>query len=127
MADITVLRTAVHRLMSVPVKDLPPIAACLATSLVNCRSILSTALNAKGSATDTEAFLLVQKLKTRITSLLQDRTVEGRWTAVILVKAAVEAGQWEILHSCANWVRNLLTILGVRNGISRDYLRPFLL
>lgn len=118
MTDLTVLRSVAHRLMSVPVKELPPVAAYLASSIIECRSILSSALNAKGSATDTESFLLVQKLKTRITSLLQDRTVEGRWTAVVLVKAAVEAGQWEILHSSANWVRNLLSILGVRIGTS---------
>ncbi|KAF7597365.1 hypothetical protein BBP40_006306 [Aspergillus hancockii] len=48
---------------------------------------------------------------TRLASLLQDRSPEGRWTAVVLVKAVMEAGQWEILRGCEPLVRGLIAIL----------------
>lgn len=107
------LRAAVHRLTATPVEELPPMAAYLASTLGESGAILSAPENQKRGAGASDTALLVTKLKTRITSLLQDKTIEGRWTAVILVKSAVEAGQWEILRGCEPWVRALLTILGV--------------
>ncbi|PGH23391.1 hypothetical protein AJ80_02501 [Polytolypa hystricis UAMH7299] len=110
MSSQTILRAATHRLTATPVNELPPIAAYLAASISDCGSILSAPLSQKKASQEADT-LLVLKLKARITSLLQDKTVEGRWTAVILVKATIEAGQWEILRGCEPWVHSLLTIL----------------
>ncbi|KAL1954665.1 hypothetical protein VTO42DRAFT_817 [Malbranchea cinnamomea] len=112
MASTTCLRAAVHQLSITPTKELPFIASYVASTLSDCGAILSAPDNQKPSPGGNEVPLLVQKLKTRITSLLQDRSPEGRWTAVILVKSVVEAGQWEILRGCEPWVRGLLGILG---------------
>lgn len=62
---------------------------------------------------ETEAAIQVHKLKTRLNSLLQDRKYECRWTAVVLVKAYVEAGQWEALRGCEPLVRSMIGILKV--------------
>lgn len=113
MASTTSLRAVTHRLTTTPVKELPKIAPHLATSLGDCGQILSAPQSQKGAKSGSEAALLVHKLKTRISSLLQDQSVEGRWTGVILVKAAVEVGQWELLRSCEPWVRSLVSILNV--------------
>lgn len=113
MASTMCLRAAVQQLCNTPTQELPFIATYLASTLSDCGAVLSAPENQKASAGGNDDSLLVQKLKSRITSLLQDRTVEGRWTAVILVKSIVEAGQWEILRGCENWVRGLLAIIGV--------------
>lgn len=113
MASTMCLRAAVHQLTSTPTKDLPFLASYLASALGDCGAVLSAPDNRKGSSGDQDASVLIQKLKARITSLLQDKTVEGRWTAIVLVKSIVEAGQWEILRGCEPWVRGLLGILSV--------------
>lgn len=111
MASSTSLRTITNRLTTTPVNELPYVAAFLASALSDCSEF-----NAQSDAkkkTDSNDGLQVNKLKARLTSLLQDRTVEGRWTAVVLIKALLEAGRWEILRDCGPWVRGLLAILSV--------------
>lgn len=103
-----------HRLTNVPVKQLPHLASCLASSISNCGELLSTPQSQKLGKTDSDNAVQIHKLITRLGSLLQDRTYEGRWTAVVLVKALVEAGQWEILRSSEPFVRGLISILAVR-------------
>ncbi|KAB8270229.1 rRNA processing/ribosome biogenesis-domain-containing protein [Aspergillus minisclerotigenes] len=111
MASMSMSLHAVnHRLTNIPVKQLPPIASCLATSLSNCGELLSAPQNQK-SKSESDNAVQVHKLMTRLASLLQDRSPEGRWTAVVLVKAVVEAGQWEILRGCEPLVRGLIAIL----------------
>lgn len=110
----TTLRAVNHRLTTTPVEQLPAIASFLATSLTDCAELLSTPQNQKAAKSDSDQTVQIHKLKTRLASLLQDRTIEGRWTAVVLVKATVEAGQWEILRSYEPIVRNLIGILAVR-------------
>ena len=113
MGSIVCLRAAVHQLTNTPTKDLPFLASYLASAIGDCAAVLSVSDNGKTSGGDQDASVLVQKLKARITSLLQDRTVEGRWTATVLVKSIIEAGQWEILRACEPWVRGLMGILNV--------------
>ena len=107
------LRAVNHRLTGTPVQDLPPIASFLATSLADCAELLSAPQGSKNAKSGSENDAQIHKLKTRLASLLQDRSVEGRWTAVVLVKAAVEAGRWEILRGCEPLVRSMIGILGV--------------
>ncbi|PYI29446.1 hypothetical protein BP00DRAFT_488115 [Aspergillus indologenus CBS 114.80] len=106
-----------HRLTNIPVKQLPPLASCLAASLSNCGELLSTPQSQK-SKSDSDNAVQVHKLMTRLASLLQDRSVEGRWTAVVLVKALVEAGQWEVLRGCEPFVRGLIGILNKPDPVS---------
>ncbi|EDN05406.1 predicted protein [Histoplasma mississippiense (nom. inval.)] len=113
MAAPICIRAATHRLLTTPVKELPSIATYVATAVADCGSILSVPQSQKKASRESDNALLVQKLKTRITNLLGDQSVEGRWTGVILVKAMIEAGQWEILRGCEAWVRGLLGILGL--------------
>ncbi|KAJ5833725.1 hypothetical protein N7474_002036 [Penicillium riverlandense] len=114
----TTLRAVTHRLTTTPVEQLPPIASFLATSLSDCAELLSAPQTQKPGKSDSDHAVQVHKLKTRLASLLQDRSVEGRWTAVVLVKAAVEAGQWEILRGYEPIVRNLVGILAKPDPIS---------
>ncbi|KAJ5689132.1 hypothetical protein N7462_003524 [Penicillium macrosclerotiorum] len=114
----TTLRAVTHRLTTTPVDQLPSIASFLATSLSDCAELLSAPLNQKPGKSDSDHAVQIHKLKTRLASLLQDRSVEGRWTAVILVKAAVEAGQWEILRGYEPIVRSLVGILAKPDPVS---------
>lgn len=124
MAAPICIRAATHRLLTTPVKELPSIATYVATAVADCGSILSVPQSQKKASRESDNALLVQKLKTRITNLLGDQSVEGRWTGVILVKAMIEAGQWEILRGCEAWVRGLLGILGVRFILFIWFLLP---
>ncbi|KAJ5099787.1 hypothetical protein N7532_006788 [Penicillium argentinense] len=114
----TTLRAVTHRLTTTPVEQLPSIASFLATSLNDCAELLSAPQNQKPGKTDSDNAVQIHKLKTRLASLLQDRSVEGRWTAVVLVKATVEAGQWEILRGYEPIVRSLIGILAKPDPIS---------
>ncbi|OJJ48871.1 hypothetical protein ASPZODRAFT_149858 [Penicilliopsis zonata CBS 506.65] len=118
MAATTTLRAITHRLTTTPVHELPQITSFLASSISDCGELFSTPPGQKGPKGDSDNAAQIQKLKTRLTSLSLDRTVEGRWTAVVLVKAAVEAGQWEFLRGCEPLVRNLISILGKPDPVS---------
>ncbi|KAL2010423.1 hypothetical protein VTN00DRAFT_6230 [Thermoascus crustaceus] len=122
MASSTTLRAVTHRLTTTPVNQLPQIALFLATSLSDCAELLSAPQTQKNGKSDSDNAVQVHKLKSRLVSLLQDRSFEGRWTAVVLVKATVEAGQWEILRGCEPLVRGLLAILGKPDPVSTKKL-----
>ncbi|KAL4807789.1 rRNA processing/ribosome biogenesis-domain-containing protein [Aspergillus unguis] len=112
MAQLSmILRAVNHRLTSLPVQKLPAIAASLAASISECGELLSAPQSQKAGKTDSDHGVQVHKLVTRLSSLLQDRSFEGRWAAVVLVKAVVEAGQWEILRGSEPFVRGLMSIL----------------
>ncbi|KAH1499038.1 hypothetical protein KXV92_006544 [Aspergillus fumigatus] len=114
----TTLRAVTHRLTTTPVDQLPQIASFLATSLTDCGELLSATQNQKSGKSESDNAVQIHKLKTRLASLLQDRSFEGRWTAVVLVKATVEAGQWEVLRGCEPLVRSLVAILAKPDPIS---------
>lgn len=65
----------------------------------------------KADASDSS--VLVHKLKTQVSTLLMGRSAEGRFASVILIKAIVDVGGWEVLRGAEPWVRGLLSILGV--------------
>ncbi|KAF4151216.1 hypothetical protein CNMCM6069_004323 [Aspergillus lentulus] len=114
----TTLRAVTHRLTTTPVDQLPQIASFLATSLSDCGELLSATQNQKSGKSESDNAVQIHKLKTRLASLLQDRSFEGRWTAVVLVKATVEAGQWEVLRGCESLVRSLVAVLAKSDPIS---------
>lgn len=107
-ASVGQLRALAFRLSATPSKQLPGVAAQIAGSIWNCRDLLSTPSDAKQA---NDASTTVHRFKTQLSTLLQDRSIEGRWAAVVLVKATIEAGGPEVLAKCNPWVRNLLGIL----------------
>lgn len=62
----------------------------------------------------------VHKLKTQINTLLTGKSNNGRFTAVVLIKAIVDVGGWECLRLSEPWVRGLLSIIQVRPFILTD-------
>lgn len=105
---VSLLRAASYRISSAAPNDLPRLVAHLATSLVSCKQLLSSP---EASNKDSDAAVVLHRFNTQISSLLQDRTVQGRWAAIVLVKAVIEAGGWETLRKSNAWVRPLLAIL----------------
>ncbi|KAK5713141.1 hypothetical protein LTR15_011503 [Elasticomyces elasticus] len=103
------LRAITYRLSTTSSKQLPQVAAQLSGHLWACKDLISSpAVSAKQG---NEATIAVSRFKTYLSTLLQDRTIEGRWAAVVLVKAAIEAGGAEVLSKSNAWVRSLLAIL----------------
>ncbi|KAK5741203.1 hypothetical protein LTR17_004143 [Elasticomyces elasticus] len=107
--SMATLRAITYRLSTTPSKQLPQVAAQLSGYLWACKDLISSpAVSAKQG---NEATIAVSRFKTYLSTLLQDRTIEGRWAAVVLVKAAIEAGGAEVLSKSNAWVRSLLAIL----------------
>ncbi|TKA67844.1 hypothetical protein B0A55_09126 [Friedmanniomyces simplex] len=103
------LRAITYRLSSTPPKQLPHVAAQLACNLWASKDLISSppAPTKQGN----EGSVTVNRFRTYLSTLLQDRTVEGRWAGVVLVKATIEAGGVEVLSKSNAWVRSLLGIL----------------
>ena len=112
----TLLRVVTQRLSNTPPTHLAHVAPILAGDISKCRESLSVpqigTLN-KGSP---DNVILIHKLKTQLSALLQERTPDARYAAVILIKATVEAGKYEILQGTAPWIKGLVNILGVRSS-----------
>ncbi|KAF2092566.1 hypothetical protein NA57DRAFT_22798, partial [Rhizodiscina lignyota] len=108
--EAVALRAVTYRLTTTPTQHLPNITPHLSAQLERCKSVLSTP-GTPGSKDRAETSTLFHKLNTRISSLLQDRSIEGRWTGVVMAKSAVELGGYEAVQGSARWTRSLLTIL----------------
>lgn len=104
------LRAVTFRVSSTPTKQLPHLTPWIVNTLVESKSLLASA--AAGKAKDSAHGVLVHKLKTQISTLLNDKSPEGRWVAVVLIKTTVDLGGWEVLQGSGPWVRGLLGILG---------------
>ena len=102
------LRLVTQRLSSTPSWQLPHIAPFLARTIGESGLLLS----AQGTKSNPDAAVLVHKLKTQISALFQDNSAQARWTALILVKATVAAGGFEVLQGTGPWVRSIITVLG---------------
>lgn len=109
-SELATLRALTYRISSTPTAQLPQHVPAIAASLANCRSILS-APQAAVTKSSSETSVAVHKYRTLLSTLLQDRTVQGRWSATILIKATIEIGGWETLQKSLPWVRGLLGIL----------------
>ena len=108
------LRAVTQRLSSTPAKQLPHVARYLASTVLQSGEAFATTTKKAGQAvTVPEYTVTIHKLKTQISALLQDKSPEARYAAVILVKAAVGAGGWNVLQGAGPWVRGLIGILGV--------------
>ena len=111
------LRVLCFHLSRTPVADLPRLTPTLLRQVQQCRSPLS---NSSGTSAKTDAsasVVLVHKLKVQLTTLLNGKSPEGRFAAVVLIKGVVEVGGWEILQNSEPWIRSILSILGVSSII----------
>ena len=109
-SQLSRLRTINFRLSNTPTVRLPHYVPQICQLLIGSKTLL-TAGDGSTSKSSSEHAVLVHWFKTRLSSLLQDRSVEGRWAAIVLVKATVEVGGWEMLRDCGAWVRALIAIL----------------
>lgn len=107
------LRVLCFQLSSMAVSDLPRLTPTLLSYVLRCQVPLSMPAVAAGKAEASASAVLVHKLKTQLSTLLNGKSTEGRFVAVVLVKAVIEVGGWEVLNGSEAWVRGLLSILGV--------------
>ncbi|KAG9688302.1 hypothetical protein KCU95_g10394, partial [Aureobasidium melanogenum] len=107
--SVSLLRAASFRISNASKAELHQVAALTAQSLLSCRDIFTQPDLANQK--DSDAALALHRFNTQITSLLGDRHVEGRWAAIVLIKATIEAGGWETLKKSIAWVRGLLILL----------------
>lgn len=114
------LRLLCHQLSSTPCAQLPNITPNLLRNVLRCRDPLSSGGNPSAMSDTSERSVLVHKLKTQISTLLNGKGTEGRFTAVVLIKAIVAVGGWEVLRGVESWVRGLLSVLGVSDPVSLE-------
>ena len=107
------LRVVTQRLSSTPSQQLPHISPYLAAIIAQHGKTLATPMKEGQTLGETESAVIVHKLKTQLSALLQDKTPEARYAAVILIKTTVEIGDWNILQGVGVWVRDLIGIFGV--------------
>lgn len=109
-AELATLRALSFRISSTATAQLPQHVPAIAASLSTCRTLLSST-QTSNAKTSSEASVAVHKYRTLLSTLLQDRTIQGRWSAIVLIKATIEVGGWETLQKSLPWVRGLLGIL----------------
>ena len=109
----TPLRVITQRLTSTPIWQLPHIVPYLITTISESGKEFLTTENQSQAGDGGDYAVLVHKYKTQISALLQERSAQGRWAAIVLIKVTVGIGGWEILQGTEGWVRGLLGILGV--------------
>ncbi|TVY12803.1 Pre-rRNA-processing protein rix1 [Lachnellula arida] len=115
------LRFLCAQLSSTPPTDLPRLTPSLLRNVLRCRAPLSSATGNAAKADASASSVLVHKLKTQLTTLLNGKSQQGRLVAVVLIKAVVEVGGWEILRGAESWVRGLLALLGKPdNAVSKE-------
>lgn len=114
------LRSLCRRLTSTKAERLPALLPSLLKDILRCQEPLSKPQEAKSSEGSTESAVLVHKLKTQISTLLNSRTAQGRFVGVALVKAVMETGGWECLRTSESWVRGLLSVLQVSFYMPRE-------
>jgi pre-rRNA-processing protein RIX1 len=107
------LRVLCLQLSNTPILELPRATPSLLRLVLRCQAPLSAPVGNAGKSDAAASSVLVHKLKTQLSTLLNGKSPEGRFTAIVLVKAVVELGGWEVLRGSESWVRGLLSILGV--------------
>jgi pre-rRNA-processing protein RIX1 len=117
------LRILCLQLSSTPTTDLPRLTPSLLRYVLRCQAPLSNLAGNAAQADASASSVLVHKLKTQLTTLLNGKSQEGRFAAVVLIKAVVDVGGWEVLRGSEAWVRGLLSLLGVRIFVSLVQIR----
>ncbi|RDW73487.1 hypothetical protein BP6252_07394 [Coleophoma cylindrospora] len=105
------LRLLCLQLSSTPTEQLPRLTPVLLRHVLRCQGPLSSSGNNAAKSDASASSVLVHKLKTQLSTLLNGRSTEGRFAAVVLIKGVVEVGGWEVLRGSEPWIRGLLSIL----------------
>ncbi|KAK4946233.1 hypothetical protein LTR10_014745 [Elasticomyces elasticus] len=117
MQSDSALRAITNRLTVTPVDDLPRVAGFLAAQLANCAlEVLFADTKVRDNS------VAAHKLKTRISSLLQERSAAGRYTAVVLIKAVIDHGGVNALRASESWARGLLNCLNKPDPVALKVL-----
>jgi pre-rRNA-processing protein RIX1 len=114
------LRLLCHQLSSTPSSQLPNLTPTLVRNVLRCQGPLSSRGNSDTKSDASESSVLVHKLKTQVSALLFGKSTEGRFAAVVLIKAIVAVGGWEVLRVVESWVKGLLSVLGVGEPVSKE-------
>ena len=109
------LRVLCRRLVSTPAEELPRLCPVLVGLVLRCGGPLSAVPGAGAKDKASEAPMLVHKLRTHITTLLNGRAASGRFVAVCLIKAVIDVGGWESLRLSDSWIRGLISVMQVRH------------
>lgn len=104
------LRVVNRRLTTTPADHLTEIAPYLAMTIKECAGLFDESLSESQDVS-----VPIHHFKTQLSTLLQDKSPDKRFTAMVLIKATVDVGDWHILHGAGSWVRGLLNILAVSN------------
>lgn len=110
------LRVVTQRLATTSAQRLPHVIPYLTTILSKSEDFSLAAQANNETRNVSEGPVLVHKLKTQISALLQDRSPEARYSAVVLAKATVEVGGWNVLQGVSPWVKYLIGIIGRSNS-----------
>ncbi|TQS39451.1 hypothetical protein Golomagni_00024 [Golovinomyces magnicellulatus] len=103
------LRILCHQLSTVPVTDLLYLLPSLSQNTLCCKDLTTNS----SLPDDSDTLVLLNKLRTLLTKLLNGKESEGRFVAVVLVKAYVDVGGLdEGLKHVGSWVRSLIAVLG---------------
>ncbi len=113
----TPLRMVIQRLSSTPTAQLPHVAPVLAGSITDSRKAFIIAHNESKSKSGSEMNVLIHKLKAQLSALLQDKSPQARYSALILIKATIEVGGWNVLQGSGAWVRAMIANLRVSCSI----------
>lgn len=105
------LRMINNRLSSTPLWQLPQVVPYLADTIGKCSSVFSDA-DAYGMKDGSDVGMHVHRVKTRISTLLQEKSPQVRWAAVVFIKAIIEAGGIEVLQESNAWIRLMIGSLG---------------
>lgn len=115
------LRVVTQRLSSTPSRQLPHIAPYLASTIAQCGKAFTAPVKDGQAIGGSDSTVVAHKFKTQLSALLQDKSPEARYAAVILIKVTVEVGGWNVLQGVGVWVRGLIGILGV-SSLSKSIL-----
>ena len=115
------LRVVTQRLSSTPIKQLPHVAPYLAINIAQHGQALAKSSKEDKVVGKTDSAVNVHKLKTQLSTLLQDKKPEARYAAVILIRATVEVGGWNVLQGVGPWVRGLVGLLGVSGTCKNQF------
>ena len=110
------LRVLCYQLSTAAPHDLPRLTPTFLQLLARCQLPLSCPAGSFAGSDGSASSVLVHRLKTQLCTLLKGHSLEGRFTAVALIKAVVEVGGREVLHASemkAEWVPGLLSVLVV--------------
>ncbi|OCK78024.1 hypothetical protein K432DRAFT_384187 [Lepidopterella palustris CBS 459.81] len=110
ITSATVLRAITTRISSTPTPQLAQQIPAISASLPQCKELLSS-LQLSSSRDSSESSVVAHKYRTQLSTLIQDRTAQGRWCGIVLIKSTIEIGGWETLWKSGPWVRGLLSIL----------------